>query len=237
MSDEIKVEPDTATTVVEPGGNGVAIPAVDQIKELLMSLPEEQRPFMNKDEVVSGLKEIRELRKQVAELSAASAAQKPPEKKEPGAKPGEFDAVAFEERMVGLFTTFKEGLTSKESLGDAVRGSGLTISDSQRKIVETMYASEKPENAKAWLAKLLPEIGVVGEKPAETVAAVVKQPAINAGAATREGGPHVLPVNPNEVDMEVLRSMAPDDRQAYMKTWLNKGGQSNPFVSGKKRHK
>lgn len=213
---------------------------VDQIRELIQGLPENERPFMNKDEVVSGLKEIRELRKQVAELSTKKPEpSKPaPEKVEPTDQTSML--AAFEERMVGMFNSFADGVSKKSSLSDAIIGSGHSLSDSKRHIVETMYAQAKPDNAKEWLAKLLPEIGVQKTEPAAADAEPVKdtkparQPVVNNGAATRDNTTHVLPENPSELDISVLNSMPTKDRQEYIQGWLRKGGNVN-WMRGKKQ--
>lgn len=218
----------------EPNGEGKI--TVDQIREALAGLSDEDRPYSNRDEVVAHNKMVRELKKEFAELKELVAKSSV----KPDAKSKKDDPLAdLESRITEKFGGLIDRLTRDKSLTDAMLSTGIPVPEGKKKIIEKLYAADMPEDVGAWITQTFKELGIKKEDKLETpkMAPEQKPLLVETTPASRSSNPHQLPENPSELDVNTLASMTTKERKKYIGDWLRKGNTNNWMRSEANRRK
>lgn len=185
----------------------------------------DERPA-NLREVVEMRKENRAIAKKLDDVLAAIQA--------PKTTPSPAEAKRSEQAASGTdvsaeLAKLKADLALKDALAD--RG----LDKGQRKIVERLFAAERPPNVDEWLDATLESLGP--KQPAPAAAAPTTAATAPAGAPSNTGAPAggrglQLPSNAALLPKEVLDSMSDAEAVRYYETIKRAAGpiQGNPFA-------
>jgi len=159
-------------------------------------------PWLNKNEFIALAKEVRELKKAAQGRTA-----------EPKKTKSEADADALAEVQT---------LRGELALRDTISDLGVTLSQSQREVVQRLYRVDRPEDPAEWLRKTVaafqPATPAATSPPPERPRAQVKTDTGPPGATVAAGAEW------GSIPIDVWRAMSRDDKKKAWNSHLRASG-------------
>jgi hypothetical protein len=180
-------------------------------------------PFVvSKDEWLDSRREVRAVKEMLAKLTPATA---------PPAAPPSDDGKG---KGAPPAPTVDADVRARLDLADAIDESGLALTKENKALVKRLFAAERPQNAREWLAetaKILPSAPVAA---APTAATPPTAPS-NTGAPVPSPAAGQLPDDPRQWPADVVRKMSSEDFRKELTKYQATQSGINPFRHLRKR--